>query len=130
MQPLQGTEVAVFPEIAVTLVYSVLCLVPGFVSLQTATYLLEADVDLTEFEQATWSLVGSGIALSLLYFAYVVWAALATGDLVLVRPLELAWVQLVAGYPLLVGFAVLVGAGGAAVLDSLPASVQQLVTAR
>lgn len=109
MEPLQGAEVAVFPELAVNLIYTVLCLVPGFVGLQTATYLLEADVELTEFERSMWSLVGSGVSLSVLYFAYVVAAALATGEFVLVRPLELAWVELVAAYPLLVLVAVGVG---------------------
>lgn len=119
MQPLQTPDVAVFPELAVTLVYSVLCLIPGFVSLQTVTYLLDAEVELTEFEQATWSLVGSGLSLSLLYFAYVGWAAFATGEVLLARPLELAWVELVAGYPLLIAFAVLLGLVGAKPIGSL-----------
>lgn len=105
-----------FPDLAVTLIYTVLCLVPGFISLQTVTYAADFDADMSEFEKSTWSLIGSGVSLSVLYFLYVGWMAVATGRFVLVRPLDIGWVELVAAYPLLLVVAVLVGYVAAKVL--------------
>lgn len=98
-----------FPELATNLVYTVLCLVPGFVTLKTVQYSGEARVDLDSFDKATWSLVGSGFSLSVLYFLYVAWVAARTGRLALVVPVDLQWTQLVAAYPLLLGIAAFVG---------------------
>lgn len=98
-----------FPDLAVNLIYTVLCLVPGFISLQTVTHAADLDVEMSEFEKSTWSLIGSGVSLSLLYFAYVVWMGLATGRFAVVRSLDIGWVELVAVYPVLLVVAVLVG---------------------
>jgi hypothetical protein len=106
-----------FPDLAVNLVYTVLCLVPGFVSLQTVTRTAGVGTDLSEFEKSTWSLVGSGVSLSVLYFLYVGWMGLATGRLELVRPLDVSWVELVAVYPVLLFVSVVVGIVVARVLE-------------
>ncbi|WP_254765787.1 hypothetical protein [Salinilacihabitans rarus] len=98
-----------FPDLAVNLVYTVLCLVPGFVSLQVVTHTTDLDPELSEFEKSTWSLLGSGVSLSVTYFLYVAWRGLTTGEFALVRPLDIGWVELVAAYPLLLVVAVLVG---------------------
>lgn len=98
-----------FPDLAVNLVYTVLCLVPGFVSLQTANRTVGVGNDLSDFEKSTWSLIGSGASISVLYFLYVGWMAVATGRVVLVRPLDIGWVDLVAVYPVLLAVAVVVG---------------------
>lgn len=105
-----------FPDLAANLVYTVLCLVPGFISLQTVTYAANLDVDMSEFEKSTWSLIGSGVSLSVLYFLYVAWMGIRTGNFVLVRPLDIGWVDLVAVYPFLLFVAVLVGYVSAKVL--------------
>lgn len=105
-----------FPDLAANLIYSVLCLVPGFISLQIVTATANLDVDLSEFEKSTWSLLGSGVSLSVSYFFYVVWMGIATGDLVLIRSLDIGWIELVAAYPLLLFVAVLVGYVSAKVL--------------
>lgn len=105
-----------FPDLAVNAIYTVLCLVPGFISLQTVTYAADLEAELSEFEKSTWSLIGSGVSLSLLYFLYVGWMGVATGRLLLVRPLDIGWVDLVAVYPLLLAVAVLVGYVSARVL--------------
>lgn len=99
----------VFPDLAANLIYTVLCLVPGFVTLKTTSYIANLDLELTEFEKSTWSLLGSGISISVLYFLYVVSMNIATGRLIFVRPLELGWVELVAIYPALLLVAVAVG---------------------
>jgi hypothetical protein len=106
-----------FPDLAVNLVYTVLCLVPGFVSLQTVTRTAGVGTDLSEFEKSTWSLVGSGASLSVLYFLYVGWMGLATGRLELVRPLDVSWVELVAVYPVLLFVSVGVGVVTARILE-------------
>jgi hypothetical protein len=105
-----------FPDLAVNLVYTVLCLVPGFVSLQTVTRTTGVGTDLSEFEKSTWSLIGSGASLSLLYFLYVGWMGVATGRVALVRPLDIGWVDLVAVYPVLLLVAVGVGVVTARIL--------------
>ncbi|WP_265108874.1 hypothetical protein [Halosolutus halophilus] len=102
-------ETMAFPDLAVNLIYSVLCLVPGFISLQIVTHTTTLEPDLSEFEKSTWSLLGSGVSLSVTYFVYVVWRGIATGTLVLIRPLDIGWVELVAAYPLLLFVAVVVG---------------------
>ncbi|TYL37195.1 hypothetical protein CV102_17905 [Natronococcus pandeyae] len=89
---------------------------PGFISLQTVIYTANLEVDLSEFEKSTWSLVGSGVSLSVLYFLYVGWMGIATGHFVLVRPLDIGWVELVAVYPLLLAVAVLVGYASAKII--------------
>ncbi len=99
----------VFPDLAVSAIYTVLCLVPGFISLRTVTYLTDIDPDLTEFEKSTWSFVASGVSLSLTYFLFVTWLNLVSGEFVLVRSFDITWVELVAGYPLLLLVAVAVG---------------------
>ncbi|MFT4889678.1 MAG: hypothetical protein ACI9YT_000589 [Halobacteriales archaeon] len=98
-----------FPDLAVNAIYTVLCLVPGFVSLQTATYAGGVDPDLTEFEKSTWSFIASGVSLSVAYFLYVIWMAVATGQYEIIRSLDIAWVDIVAVYPVLLVVAVLVG---------------------
>ncbi|WP_254861668.1 hypothetical protein [Halovivax gelatinilyticus] len=100
---------AEFPDLAVNLIYTVLCLVPGFVSLQTAIYAGDFDVELSEFEKSTWSLVGSGVSLSVLYFAYAFGMGLRTGQFILIRSIDLGWVALVVAYPGLLAVAVVVG---------------------
>lgn len=105
-----------FPDLAVNAIYTVLCLVPGFVSLQTLTYAADVEVEMTEFEKSTWSLIGSGVSLSVLYFLYVVWMGVAAGRFLLVRPLDIGWVEVVAVYPVLLLVAVAVGYLGAKVV--------------
>lgn len=105
-----------FPDLAVNLIYTVLCLVPGFISLQTVTYAANLDTDMSEFEKSTWSLLGSGISLSVLYFLYVVWMGIMTGRFVLIRSLDISWVELVVVYPILLFVAVLVGYVSAKIL--------------
>lgn len=109
-----------FPDLAVNLIYTVLCLVPGFISLQTVSRSTGVGQDLSEFEKSTWSLIGSGVSLSLLYFVYVAWMGVATGRFALVRPLDIGWVELVAVYPVLLGLAVVVGIVSARLLDRTP----------
>jgi hypothetical protein len=109
-----------FPDLAANLIYTVLCLVPGFVSLQTATFAAGVDPELSEFEKSTWSLVGSGVALSASYFLYALWMGVATGEFRLIRPIDLGWIELVAAYPVLLVVAVLVGVGSAVVLGRAP----------
>ncbi|MEF8757196.1 MAG: hypothetical protein V5A33_03055 [Halobacteriales archaeon] len=104
-----------FPDLAVNAIYTVLCLVPGFISLQTAIYATGVDPDLTEFEKSTWSFIASGVSLSVAYFLYVIWMAVATGRYTLVRSLDIAWVDIVAAYPVLLLVAVLVGYASAMV---------------
>ncbi|WP_247730675.1 hypothetical protein [Halovivax limisalsi] len=108
-----------FPDLAVNLIYSVLCLVPGFLSLQVVRALTDRERELSEFEKTTWSLLGSGLSLSLLYFGYVAVRAFETGELVLVHALDLGWVALVVVYPLLLLVALLVGLVVAPVLAVL-----------
>lgn len=102
-----------FPDLAVNAIYTILCLVPGSITLRTVTYVADLDPDLTEFEKSTWSFVASGVSLSLTYFLYVAWMNVVTGEFVLVRSLDIAWVELVAAYPLLLLVAVAVGYGSA-----------------
>ena len=109
-----------FPDLAATLLYAGLCLVPEVISLQTVRVAADLDVELSEFEKSTWSLIGSGISLSLLYFLYVGWRTLATGRFRLVHSLDIGWVDLVAVYPLLLVVAVLVGYAGSVVLARVP----------
>jgi len=98
-----------FPELAVNLIYTALCLVPGFVTLKAAVHFSGTDADLDKFDKSTWSLIGSGVSLSLVYYAYVAWRTVTTGRVALVVPLDLQWTELVAAYPLLLGVAALVG---------------------
>jgi uncharacterized membrane protein len=98
-----------FPDLAVNLIYTALCLVPGFITLQTALIISETDVELDQIDKTTWSLIGSGLSLSVLYFLYVVWSAITTGRIALVVPVDLQWTELVAVYPLLLGVATLIG---------------------
>lgn len=101
--------VETFPELATNLIYTVLCLVPGFVTLQTVLYVSDVEFELDQFDKSTWSLIGSGISLSVLYFLYVGWQAITTGHLSLIISVDLDWTELVASYPLLVGIAVVIG---------------------
>lgn len=98
-----------FPDLAVNLIYTALCLVPGFVTLKAAVRFSGTDADLDKFDKSTWSLVGSGLSLSILYYAYVAWYTITTGRVTLVPPLDLQWTELVAAYPLLLGVSALVG---------------------
>jgi hypothetical protein len=98
-----------FPELATNLIYSVLCLVPGFVTLKVAQFAAGTAFDLDKMDKTTWSLAGSGLSLSLLYLCYVLWVNVTTGRLALVVPIDLAWTQLVAAYPLLIAVAVGLG---------------------
>lgn len=98
-----------FPDLAVNAIYTVLCLVPGFVTLRTVTFVADIEPELTEFEKSTWSFVASGVSLSLTYFLYVAWLNLVSGEFVLIRPLDIAWVELVAVYPLLLFVSIAVG---------------------
>jgi hypothetical protein len=98
-----------FPDLAVNAIYTILCLVPGFISLKTVTFTANVDADMTEFEKSTWSFIASGVSLSALYFLYIGWMGVTTGRFVLVRPLDIGWVDIVAIYPVLLLVAVLVG---------------------
>lgn len=98
-----------FPDLAVNLIYTVLCLVPGFITLKTLIYTASLDLEMDEFEKSTWSLIWSGVSLSLLYFLYVGWMGITTGRFELVRSLDIDWVELVAVYPVLLFVAVLLG---------------------
>lgn len=98
-----------FPDLAVNLIYTVLCLVPGFVSLQTVTHATDLEVELSEFEKSTWSLLGSGAVLSMSYFLYVLWMGVATGRFALVRSVDVGWVHLVAFYPVILLVVVVLG---------------------
>lgn len=98
-----------FPDLAVNAIYTILCLVPGFITLRTVTYVADIDPELTEFEKSTWSFVASGVSLSLTYFLYVAWMNVVTGEFVLIRSLDITWVELVAAYPLLLVVAIAVG---------------------
>lgn len=101
--------VETFPEFAINLIYTVLCLVPGFITLKSVQFYCDFDFELDKFDKTTWSLIGSGMSLSVLYYVYVVWTAVTTGRFALVVPLDLKWTQLVAAYPLLLGVSVIVG---------------------
>lgn len=101
--------IGTFPELATNFVYTVLCLVPGFVTLKTVLHVSQTEIEFDQFDKTAWSLIGSGISLSVLYFSYVAWTAIVTGRLALVVPIDLQWTELVAAYPLLLGVAVLIG---------------------
>lgn len=101
--------VEAFPELAVNLIYTVLCLVPGFITLKTALYRSDIEMELDQFDKSTWSLIGSGISLSALYFMYLGWSTINTGRLRLHVSINLQWTDLVAIYPLLVVIAFIVG---------------------
>lgn len=116
-----------FPDLAVNLIYTVLCLVPGFISLQIVTHNAHLDTDMSDFEKSTWCLIGSGVSLSVLYFLYVVWIGITTGRFVLLHSLDIGWVELVAVYPILLWVAVVVGYISAEVLirtRRIPTSAQ------
>jgi len=116
-----------FPDLATNLIYTVLCLVPGFITLKTTSYIANPDVDLTEFEKSTWSLLGSGISLSVLYFLYVISMNISSGRMMFVRPVDIGWVELVAIYPALLLVAVAIGflcGGVLARTQALSAGVQ------
>lgn len=102
-----------FPDLAVNAIYTILCLVPGFITVKTVTYTTDINPDMSEFEKSTWSFVASGIALSVSYFLYAVAMGVATGRFVLIRPLDITWVELVAVYPLLIFVALMLGYLGA-----------------
>lgn len=98
-----------FPDLAVNAIYTVLCLVPGFISLQTAIHTTNVETDMTQFEKSTWSFIASGVSLSVTYFLYVAWMGIVTRRFELVRSLDISWVEVVAIYPFLLFVAVLVG---------------------
>lgn len=100
---------ASFPDLATNLIYTVLCLVPGFITLKTALTVPAGDVDLDQFDKSTWSLVASGLSLSVVYFLYVAWISISRGQVALVVPVDLAWTELVAVYPVLLAVAVALG---------------------
>lgn len=98
-----------FPDLAVNAIYTILCLVPGFITVKTVIYATDLEPDMSEFEKSTWSFVASGVALSVSYFLYVVAMGVATGRFVLIRSLDITWVELVAVYPLLLFVAIILG---------------------
>lgn len=98
-----------FPELATNVIYSVLCLVPGFITLKTAQFSSSYRFDLDQFDKTTWSLVASGLSLSVLYFLYVAWVNLSTGRFSLFVSIDLQWTELVAVYPILVFIAAVIG---------------------
>jgi hypothetical protein len=49
------------------------------------------------------------LSLSVLYFLYVAWVGLSTGEYALVVPVDLQWTELVAAYPVLLAVAVVIG---------------------
>lgn len=101
-----------FPDLAANVIYSVLCLVPGFISLQTMAYTTNRKPD-SDLELSIWSLLGSGVALSALYFLYVIGIGITTGKFVLVHSLELGWVDLLVIYPALIFVSIVLGYAGA-----------------
>jgi len=98
-----------FPDLAVNAIYTILCLVPGFVTVKTVTYATDLEPEMSEFEKSTWSFVASGVALSVSYFLYAAAMGIVTGRFVLIRSLDITWVELVAIYPLLLFVAVMLG---------------------
>lgn len=98
-----------FPDLAVNAIYTVLCLVPGFITVETMTYIANPDTELTEFQRSTWSFIASGVSLSVTYFIYVLWMAVTTGRFVLVRAVDITWVEVVTVYPVLLLVAAAVG---------------------
>jgi hypothetical protein len=98
-----------FPDLAVNAIYTILCLVPGFITVKIVIYATDLKPDMSEFEKSTWSFVASGVALSVSYFLYAVAMGVATGRFVLIRSLDITWVELVAVYPLLLFVAVMLG---------------------
>lgn len=97
-----------FPDLAVNADYPALCLVPGFRSLKTALSIANVDMDMTQFEKSTWSFIASGVALSASYFLYVIWVGIVTGRFLLIRSLDITWVEGVAIYPLFLCVAIIV----------------------
>ena len=119
-----------FPELATNVIYSVLCLVPGFITLQVAQFSSRYRFDLDQFDKTTWSLVASGLSLSILYFLYVVWANLSTGKFTLIVPIDLQWTELVAVYPILVLLAAVIGYIAGRMVDRFrPSSDARISTA-
>jgi len=98
-----------FPDLAVNAIYTILCLVPGFISVKTLTYIGDLEADMSEFEKSTWSFIASGVSLSVTYFAYVAWTTVATGRFVLIRSLDITWIEVVTIYPVLLLVAAVVG---------------------
>jgi hypothetical protein len=116
-----------FPDLAVNAIYTVLCLVPGFVTVKTVTYTTDLDPDMSEFEKSTWSFIASGVSLSVSYFLYVFVVGITRGRFVLIRSLDIVWVELVAIYPLLLLVAIVLGFLGAKLFGrtlGTPASAQ------
>lgn len=106
---LLAPEIMVFPDLAVNLIYAVLCLVPGFLSLQIVIHTADIGANMDEFEKTTWSLIGSGGSLSLLYFLYVIWMGITTERFTLIYSLNVGWVDLLVIYPILLFVAFLLG---------------------
>jgi len=116
-----------FPDLAVNAIYTVLCLVPGFITVKTVTYTTDLDPDMSEFEKSTWSFIASGVSLSVSYFLYVFVVGITRGRFVLIRSLDIVWVELVAIYPLLLLVAIVLGFLGAKLFGrtlGTPASAQ------
>lgn len=106
-----------FPDLAVNAIYTILCLVPGFISVKTLTYIGDLDADMSEFEKSTWSFIASGVSLSATYFVYVTWTTVTTGRFVLIRSLDITWIEVVTIYPVLLLVAAVVGYLSAKVFD-------------
>lgn len=102
-------NVMAFPDLAVNAIYTVLCLVPGFITVETVTYIANPHTELTEFQRSTWSFIASGVSLSVTYFIYTVWMAVVTGRFVLVRSVDVTWVDVVTLYPVLLVVAAAIG---------------------
>ena len=115
--PSQGAKAMAFPDLAVNAIYTILCLVPGFISVKTLTYIGDLDADMSEFEKSTWSFIASGVSLSATYFVYVTWTTVTTGRFVLIRSLDITWIEVVTIYPVLLLVAAVVGYLSAKVFD-------------
>lgn len=86
--------------------------------MKTGQYLTSDDVEieLDQFDKSLWSFIGTGLSLSVLYFVYVGWVGVTTGQMVLVVPVDLQWTELVAVSPFLLVVSFVIGYFGRSVL--------------
>lgn len=101
------------------LVYSFLSLLPGFVAFQSYLYFSKEAKEYDQFETTTWSLLGSGVALFVLYGTVLAIRSVAEQQLVLsVQPLPSLEI-LILGYPLLLLTSLALGVVSGHILDEL-----------
>lgn len=92
--------------LSLDIAYTFLILVPGFITFQAALYHGKLQLDIGRFQQISWSLICSGLSLSILYFVYTllynVWNIWGNSfELSLLSLPEVSSAAILAGYPII-----------------------------